>query len=282
MDRSIRDMTVASVLFFFMGLGVKLLPRLPVSEIVLFRALIALGLGFFMIRSRGLSLFGTQKKLLVLRGIFGTFSLIGFFHSLHALPMATAVTVQQLSPIFATLLAVLVLKDKVAPVQWAYFFAALFGVVLVNGFEFSADSLNVLIGVGSALSAAVAYTSISMIKNKEHPLTIIFYFPLITVPVILPFAIRDWIFPRFHEWVLLLLIGICVQGAQYYMTMSYQNGSTAKVSIVTYLGVVLSVISGYLFFAESLDGLTLSGIALIIIAVILNTFHKNAAPAESR
>ena len=280
MDHSVRHMLIATILFFLMGLGVKLLPEIPTSEIVLFRALVALVLGYAMIRNRGISFFGTRKKLLILRGIFGTFSLIGFFHSLHALPMATAVTVQQLSPIFATLLAVVVLKERVAPIRWIYFFAALFGVILVNGFEFGADSLNMLIGVGSALSAAVAYTSISMIKNQEHPLTIIFYFPLITVPVILPFAIRDWVFPRFYEWLLLIGIGVCVQGAQYYMTMSFQNGSTAKVSIVTYLGVVFAVISGYFIFAERLSILTMSGITLIILAVALNTFHREPTPVH--
>jgi hypothetical protein len=63
MGPGVIHMAIATVLFFLMGICVKSLPAIPVSEIVLFRAVIALVIGYAMIRSKNISLFGTHKKL---------------------------------------------------------------------------------------------------------------------------------------------------------------------------------------------------------------------------
>jgi drug/metabolite transporter (DMT)-like permease len=273
LDRSVIDMAIASVLFFCMALCVKVLTTLPTSEVVLFRAVFAIILGYFMNRASGAPFFGNHRRLLVTRGFFGTFSLIGYFHSLHHLPLATAVTVQQLSPVFSTILAVAFLKEKVGLWQWIYCAGAFAGVVLVNGFVLGDSTLDLAIGTASALSAAAAYTSISMIRDREHPLTIVFYFPLITVPIILPFAIADWVTPNAQEWFFLALVGIFVQSAQYFMTKAFQFGKTSRVGIVSYLSIVLSVISGYILYAEALSFQTMAGIGLIVVSVFLNTAY---------
>ena len=64
---------------------------------------------------------GNQKKLLVLRGLVGVLSMGLFFASVAYLSIGTAVSLRYTSPIFAAILAVVFLKEKIYKTQWVYF-----------------------------------------------------------------------------------------------------------------------------------------------------------------
>jgi drug/metabolite transporter (DMT)-like permease len=57
----------------------------------------------------------------MIRGVFGVIALTSFFYTLKELPIAIAVTVQYLSPLFTVLLAVHLLGERVRPIQWLFF-----------------------------------------------------------------------------------------------------------------------------------------------------------------
>ena len=108
----VSSMAIASVFFFLMSVLVKFCRDIPLSQIVLFRGGIAMLICVTQLRFLKISPWGKQRKLLIARGFFGTFALILFFSTLTMVPLATAVTIQYLSPIFTTILTVLVLKEK--------------------------------------------------------------------------------------------------------------------------------------------------------------------------
>lgn len=218
---------------------------------------------------------GTHKKFLLARGFFGTLALILFFTTLHMLPLATAVTIQYLSPIFTTLLTALLLKEKFFKGQSLFFIFALSGVVIIKGFE-GGETLPLIIGVTAAFFAACAYTCIRKIQSLggEHPLVVIFYFPLVTIPLITPKVYFDWVHPTPKEWLALIGVGIFVQIAQYFMTRAYQLGEGSVVSIAGYLGVIWASIGGYFIFEEEIKSTTTIGMLLIMGGVIGNTLFR--------
>lgn len=266
-------MLTAVIFFFIMSLLVKSLKPIPTSQIVFFRAWVALLISWVTLKKLKINPMGTHKKILFLRGLFGTIALIGFFSTLAKLPLATASILQNLSPIFTSIFAVIFLNEVVFKKQWIYFTLAFAGVVLIQGFQLNEESFWILAGVLSSVSSAAAYTCIGKIKTKEHPLVIIFYFPLVTIPIILPFVLFQWVTPDLWQWFLLVLVGIVVQIAQYFMTLSYQTGDNSKVSIISYLGVVLSILAGFFVFDEKLDLESFLGILLILAGVAFNSLN---------
>lgn len=274
-DKSIQHMAIAMVFFAMMSICVKSLAHLHVSQMVFFRAWVALAICIFQLKRLGISPWGARRnrRLLIARGVFGTTALILFFTTLVHMPMSTARSLQSLAPIFVTILAVLVLKHRVYPMQWLFFGVAFGGIVMIKGFSPGVSPAILAMGVAGALGSALAYTIIGKIRDDEHPLVIIFYFPLVTIPLIFPVAMTHWIRPEGMDWVLLVLIGIFVQIAQYFMTLSYQKGDPSRVSIVSYLGIIYGLTADFLLFHSPLSQGAILGMVLILAGIIGNTLY---------
>lgn len=83
---------IASGLFFAVAHAtVKFLPHLPASEVVFFRALFSALISFVWLRAAGIRPWGRNKRMLVLRGVFGTLALLLYAHTLQHMPLASAV-----------------------------------------------------------------------------------------------------------------------------------------------------------------------------------------------
>lgn len=266
-------MLLAGLFFAVMNVCVKLVSHLPTMEVVLFRSALSLVFTYSLLKKNAIPIFGNNKPVLVMRGIAGCLGLIGSFYTLQNIPLATAVTLNYLSPFFTAILGIFIVRQKFRPIQWLYFLISILGVALLKGFDFRISTLDVVIGLGAAFFAGLAYNMIAKTKNQEHPLVIIFYFPLITLPFAGLYCLFHWTTPVGMDWIYLLLIGILSQIAQYYMTLSYQTANLAKVASLNYLGVIYALGFGYIFFSETFNAMSLAAISLIIIGVALNIFH---------
>lgn len=266
--RAVGSMAVATLFFFFMSVAVKAADGLPTLQIVFFRAFVALIIGLVQLRIAGVSLRGTHRGLLAARGVFGTLALVCYFWSLGQLPLAAATVLQGLAPIFTALLAVTLLGERIRPVQIGLFALAAVGVWLVEGDEASGTPLGIAVAVTGAALSACAYASISAVGDREHPLVIVAWFPLVTVPVIAPFLPWFWVWPTPGQWVALVAVGVFVQVAQIGMTRAYQLGPAGPVSLASYLGVVWATLGGWLIFGETLGPKGMFGVLLVVAAVI--------------
>lgn len=267
-------MLLATLLFTLMNVLVKLVPEIPAIEIIFFRSLISLVICFFFLRMQKVAVMGKNKKLLLLRGAVGAFSLVCYFITLQNIPLASAVTLQYLSPVFTTILGIFLLREKVKPLQFLFFGIAFCGILLVKGFDPRVSVLYLLLGIGAAFFAGLAYNIIRKLNTTEHPLVIIFYFPLVTLPLTAYWVISNWVQPQGEEWLYLLLIGILTQVAQYFMTRSYQMEELSKVASLNYIGIVYALGFGYIIFEETFHTLTYIGMMLVLTGVILNVQYK--------
>ena len=111
----------STLAFALMQICVKFLPHIPAHELILFRSIVSVVLSVAMLQKLGLPLLGNNRKVLLMRGIFGTTALLMFFYTLQNIPLASAVTLQYLSPIFTALFAAIFLKEKMQMKQWLYF-----------------------------------------------------------------------------------------------------------------------------------------------------------------
>jgi len=267
---SIKYMLLAGLFFALMNVCVKYVSHIPTVEVVFFRSVFSLVASYVILKRDNIPVFGTNKPLLILRGVAGCIGLVGSFYTLQHIPLASAVTINYLSPFFTAILGIFIVKQPVKPIRYLYFGLAIAGVIMLKGFDPRISTLDLIIGLTAALFAGLAYNIISKLKTSEHPLVIIFYFPLITLPFVGVYTLMHWENPQGWDWAVLLLIGIFTQIAQYYMTLSYQRANLAKVASLNYLGVIYALVFGYFLFQETFSEYALLGIAVILTAVILN------------
>jgi drug/metabolite transporter (DMT)-like permease len=254
-----------------MNVGVKYIQHIPAYEIVFFRALVSLIVGYALIKRERLNPWGNNKPLLIFRGIAGTIALMLYFYTLQNMPLASAVTIQYLSPIFTILIAGIMLKEPARPVQWLFFAISFIGVVMIKGFDVRITALGLVIGIASAFFSGIAYNFIRKLKDHDHHLVVVFYFPLVTVPTIGLYTLFNWVTPVVTDWLILLLIGLATTVAQIYMTKAYQIERAANISNYNYLGTIYALILGYFLFGELIGAPALLGIGLIIIGVASST-----------
>lgn len=257
--------------------------KYPVPEMVLLRSIVSFVICFSIIKKRGLPVFGVNRKWLFIRGIFGSAALTMFFYTIDNLPIAIATTVQYLSPLFTVLFAIFILKEKVKTIQWIFFGVAFAGVVTIGLSKFIAEgndieTINpmwVAVGFISAICSGMAYNAIVKCKETDAPVTIVFYFPLVAIPIMTIITLFDYVIPQGIEWIMLLFIGIFTQVAQVSMTRAFHSEATATITPFKYFGSIYALIVGYFLFGEILSFYSLFGIGLILIGVLANTFLRN-------
>lgn len=233
-------------------------------------------IGLVSLHYSGVAWKGSNRALLIARGTFGTLSLYTFFLSLQRMPLGTAVTVQYLSPVFTTVIALLFLGEYVRPVQWLFFACSFAGVALIKGFDTRIDTSTLLIGMLSAFSSGVAYTLVRSLSGKEHTLVIVLHFQIIGVLVGGAFTMFNWTTPGITDLFYLIMIGVCTQIGQIYLTKALHGDRVANVSVYNYLGVLYALFFGWVFFDEHYNLLTVGGIVLVLAGVILNVLYQRS------
>lgn len=273
-SKGVLYMLLAVFFFSLMNVFVKLLPHIPAVEIVFFRALVSLIISIALLRIYKINFWGNNKKVLILRGASGMIALILYFKLIQSIPLASAVTILFLAPIFTTILGIFIVKEKVHPMQWIFFIISFLGILLVRGFDARIQPVDLIIGIAASLFSGLAYNFIRKLKTSEHPLVIIFYFPLITLPFAGAYASFDWVRPAGMDWLILICIGVFTQTAQYFMTRSYQSEELSKVASLRYLSIIFAWSYGFFIFNENYNLLTYVGIFLAVFGVMLNLWYK--------
>lgn len=276
MNKGAQYMILSSFAFSLMHLCVKALPHIPVFELVFFRSIISLIISYVALKRKNVPVFGTNKKVLLARGMFGVTALTLFFITLQNIPLAGAVTIQYLSPVFTAIFAIWLLKEKMQNRQWLFFALAFLGVFLLKGFDISGEISYKFVGVGmvSACFSGLAYNCIRLLRKTEHPLVVVFYFPLVATPIMGVLSFFQWVSPQGTDWLYLLMLGGITQVAQIYMTKGIQSDVAGNIMTYKYVGVLFAFAYGYFFFGETYSLMSLFGIFLLLSGVILNIVFK--------
>jgi drug/metabolite transporter (DMT)-like permease len=263
-------MTISAFFFSGMGVIVRFTSNLPLFERVFFRNLVMLVIVSILISRSKVSFIGARKSRrdLVLRSLLGFAGVCLYFFTLSRIPLADAVTLNKLSPFFVVVAAAIFLKERINIYQIAALVVVFSGVLLIVKPGFNPELIPALAGLGSAIFAGLAYTTIRHLGKSEHPFTIIFYFCSISTILALPLMLTDFEFMGLKDLLLLVGIGFFASGGQLFMTLSYKYGEAGKVSILGYFTVIFSILFGFMFFGEVPDLLTGIGISMIVLTAV--------------
>ena len=189
-------MFFSTLAFSLANVFVKQVGHLPAMEIVFFRCFIGIAFCFYGLNKANADWRGSNRKILFLRGLFGTTALYLFFLTVQNIPLASAMTVQYLSPVFTTIIAIFVLKESIKPLQWLFYALAFTGVLFIERFDARVSLFFLLIGIISAFCSGMAYNFVRSLRKKEHPLTVVLHFQLFGLIFGFVFTIFDWKMPN--------------------------------------------------------------------------------------
>ena len=249
--------------------------QISTMQIIFIRGILTLIFTYAILSRKKISVWGTNKGLLVIRGIAGTSALFFFYESIQRFALSEAVAIQYLHPIFAVILASALISEKAGKIIYLSVIFGLMGTFVILEFplihNFNAiKNINLFIALAGSALTALAYVLVRWLSSEgESPFVIMFYFPLFTVPVSFIFTINNWITPDLGLWIHLILIGICAQIAQYFLTHGYKLLPAGKASLTGYVQVPLSVLAGYLFFNDKITYSYFIGSCMIFTGVIL-------------
>jgi drug/metabolite transporter (DMT)-like permease len=270
LNKAMLHMLAATFFFAIMNVCIKKISYIPPMEIVFFRCLISMVCCYAIIWQKGLDWKGSNRILLIARGLAGTTAVYTYFVTIQHMPLAAAVTIQYTSPIFTTLIALYILKEKVRWTQYVFFAISFAGVLMINGFNTNINTGYVLLGLFSAVTSGIAYNLVRSLKAKEHPIVVVLHFQLVGTIIGLIGCFFEWRMPQGMDWFYLLLIGLLTQLGQVNLTKSLQAERIAITSSLNYLGIIYALIFGVLFFGESYTWYIITGIILVASGVLLN------------
>ncbi len=262
--------------FSLMSVCVKAVgDRIPVSELVFARATISIIITTFFLYKKNISPWGYQKKLLVIRGLLGTFALFCIFKALTLLPIATATVIQYIYPTFTVICGFIILKEYLLKKIIYSVIIGWIGIVLVSKPELNTNNniretiLALSIAILGALMTSLAYICVRKLTSKEHPLVIIFYFPLVSIPLSIPLIINDFVIPIGTDWLWIIGIGVFTQIGQLCITEGLRILPAGQATSLNYSQVIFASIWGVLFFKETLtNSIYLGGFCVLISTII--------------
>src|SRR6185437_16292892 len=123
----------------------------------------------------------TKIGFYTLRAAVAFVSMITWFIGIAAVPLATATALNFTAPLFATVLAALVLRERVRARRWTAIAIGLLGVVVILRPFGPADG-NMLIILLSAATAAMGSITVKFLARTEPASTIVAYMVLFLTP----------------------------------------------------------------------------------------------------
>ncbi|MCO4756249.1 MAG: DMT family transporter, partial [Bacteriovoracaceae bacterium] len=199
LSTGVKHILIASFFFSIINALVKYYSHIPAIEIVFFRSVVTLVMSFAVIQHQKIKIINEHFPLLFLRGLCGAIALSLYFYTIQVMPLATAVTVLYLAPVFTVILSVFLVKESPNPKQWPFILAGFGGAALMKSFDPNTSLLHFAMGMTAALFAGLAYNFIRLLKDRAHHQLIIFFFPLITIPVCTPFLLDVWVTPKLAD-----------------------------------------------------------------------------------
>jgi S-adenosylmethionine uptake transporter len=274
-----------------MGVCVKLASEhASTSEIVIARGVVGVSMLLLLTRVRGLPLATHFPWQHAWRGFVGVSALWLWFFAIARLPLATAMTLNYMAPIWiAAIVFTLGWWNKTRRFEWglaAAIVTSFIGVALLLKPTIHAEQwVGGLTALISGFISALAYIQVKRLGQMGEPeYRVVFYFSASGVlGGLVSGLIDNWwqtgslhLFADLsaHDFLLLFAIGITATIAQVAMTRAYRLGAMLVTANLQYTGIVFSSMWGILLWNDVLDIGGWLGILIILVSGVAATFYN--------
>ena len=270
LDAASGYMLSAAALMATMGALVHLVgTRSDWLVVALIRTLMMVVTAVILVRVSGLPLAIWRPRSLWVRSVAGSFSLVCNFFALSHLPVADAVTLSNLHPLWIVLLTAATLRRWPAATEALSVLCGLAGVILVERPDLDhSQGLAVVVALMSSVSTAVAMLGLHRLKGVDTRAVVAHFAGVASLFAAVWLVLRwDDLTPtRFDPLTIAMLLGVGATGTlgQICLTRAYSAAAPSKVAVVGLTQVVFALGYDVALWGRSLDLLTLGGFVLVL------------------
>jgi len=258
---------LAGFFFSLMTMFVKLAGDLPVFQKAFFRNAVA-AVAALAILGRSEDKFYIRSdswKGLIMRSTFGVMGIICNFYAIDRLGLADSNMLNKLSPFFAIILSIFILKEKPNRVEWLSVVIAFIGAAFIIKPSMNITSLYGFIGLLGGFGAGMAYTFVRKLgKQGERGPVIVMFFSVFSSIVLLPLMIYYYEPMTVKQLIILLFAGFSALGGQLCITKAYTKAPAREISVFDYSQILFASLLGFFIFAELPDVYSIIGYVIII------------------
>jgi drug/metabolite transporter (DMT)-like permease len=219
--------------------------------VVFLRALFGLVAILPWLGRQGVGALRTQRiGLHLLRAGLAIIAMITSFTALSLMPLAEATALGFTAPIFASVLAVLVLGEPMRVRRWSAVVVGLLGALLILRPGFAAFQPVALLALTAAVAGAVATIVLKIMARTERPGTVVTYMTLFTTPMALVPALFVWQEPSLAQLGWAALLGLAGTVAHYCMSQALGNADATVVVPFDYLRLPAVALAAYVVLGE--------------------------------
>jgi len=267
--------------FSVMDLIVKWSENYPVGQVLFFRGFCGMITIFFFIipRERYFNFYKTNRIFLHFqRCVSGLIAIVAIFIGLRNLPLATVVSISFAAPIFATIMSIFFLNEKVGLYRWLAVIVGFIGILIISEPGFSSLNIYYIYPIIFCLGLSYVAITIRQLSSTEPVWLIGLYFSF-SIMIVSFFTLpMGWILPTLKDLFLLSMVGVLGGFANLWLTQSYKFSEVSLVTPLKYLALIFAIFFGYIFWNEVPSSKTLIGSALILLASITifrrEIYHK--------
>ena len=269
---------VAAFGFSVMSLFVKLAGDLPAFQKAFFRNFIALIFITVMMLRENIGFAPKKENIpgLLGRSLCGTLGLLCNFYALGTLNLSDANMLNKLSPFFAIIFSIFLLREKPTAAQVLGVAVAFGGSLLIikPGFA-DAQLIPAIAGVLGGLGAGAAYTFVRKLGKKgENSKRIVFYFSAFSCLFCLPFLIVQYKSMTFLQTLYLIFAGTFACVGQLGITKAYLCAPAKEISVYDYTQVIFAALLGFFVFGDLPNIWSVLGYILICGAGVAMFFYN--------
>lgn len=219
----------------------------------------------------------------VSRALLGSLGMVLNFGGYILLPLAEATTIGFTMPIFATLLSVVLLRERPGIHRWAAVLVGFLGVLVIvgPGHHAGVTTWGIMVAAGAAVVTACISLLLRQLSQKEHSSVIVFYFTLLPLPFL---GLAMLWFGQAHDaatWGMLMVLGTVGGLAQLLMTAALRWGPVSLVLPMDYSSLLWSTLIGWLVWQTWPGNSTWVGAAIIAGSSLYILWRERVKHRES-
>ena len=248
---SISLMIISGLFFVIMHSAVKYLSKeVHIFEIAFFRCALVIFVLAPIIFQQGKKIFTTkQPKVQFLRITTNSVAMLCFFYGISTTPLAQLTTLGFTVPIFATILAVIFMKEKIRLRRTTALIVGFIGTIIVMRPDISIE-LGALLIIFSSFLWSICLIFIKKLTQTDSAVTISLYFGIGMIPATFALAFPVLEMIDLRQFIILIFIAITGTLAQTIMNSALEKGELALLLPFDFLRLIWSVLIGYALFSE--------------------------------
>ena len=233
-------------------------------EVAFFRTIFVLLIFLpFVVKNGFKTLKPKNVKLQSYRAIIGSVAMLCMFYGLSITELAKATALMFTVPIFATILAIIFLKEVVGIRRWSAMFIGFFGALIVLRPDIELGFGPLLILCGSLMWSSSVLMA-KKLTQTDSTLSITFWQAAGLIPATFILATQVWQWPNLDQLIMFLLIAIAGTLTHWFLNEALKRAEISALLPLDYLRLIWSVSLGLIFFNEIPPAGLWFGAALIL------------------